>query len=795
MRGWKLDARCGGLRAALWAGVSLIALPATGIAHAQEIETVSATQDDNVIIVTARRKEESLQDVPVTITTIGGETLRTFEVTNVDKLLSRIPSLSVQQGGPNGGASLSLRGVGTANLSPAFESAVLLDFDGVLIGQLRILQAGFFDTEQIDVLKGPQSLFFGKSASAGVLSLRSANPTDNWEVGGRVGYEFEEKGYITEGYISGPISDTLGVRLAARYNDIEELVINDFPGASRRERGASDLYVRGTLNWNPQDRFNANLKLNYIKSERDGASLFADIDCGANGVADPVIVLGLSLPAGYDCNVGDGRYNFVDPAPQLIANLPPELTNAQEPFHETEIMLGRLQMDLDISDRVSLTSVTGLYRLRTQELEAFSFGGIFMGGQGGTGIGAPNIATDQFTQELRLSVRDLGPLSLDLGAFYEYRDSDFDAPLFAANIGLIAPDPITGFTADSFHPQNTKSEAISIFASGQLELTPQLVLSGGVRYTDESKVSRKEIVFLHAFLAGGGAFLPTGFNTGPIRFDDDNISPEVVLRYEFTPEISLFAAYKTGFKAGGIESAALPTASLAVARDNQDFSAIIFDSEESEGGEIGIKSLLFNNSLRLNITAYRYEFSDLQVQFFDPVGIQFITQNASQVRTMGVDVDFQWSAPLDGLSFSGALAYLDAGYTRSFVTPFAPDDLIGRAPRNAPEFAGNVAFDYFVPIGGLELGLTGNAAYSGSYFVAEESLTDPRQPDFVTFDAAISIGVPDERWKLTLSAINVTDKLFQVSDTGRPFLPPTGDDRVVSFNRGRQAFATLAFKF
>ncbi|ASK88143.1 TonB-dependent receptor [Sphingorhabdus sp. SMR4y] len=792
-------------KAILLCGAAALGFASAGTANAQESGAEDGRDGLNVIVVTARKKAESLQEVPVTVTSIGGDTLDTYQVTNVDKLQSRVPSLTIQQGGANGGASLSIRGVGTANLSPAFDSAVALDFDGVQIGQLRILQAGFFDIAQIDVLKGPQSLFFGKSASAGVLTLTSAGPTVDWEVGGRLGYEFEEKGYIGEAYISGPLTDTLGIRLAGRYNKIDELLINEAPNVAKPKRGSEDIYVRGTVAWDPVDIFSADLKVSYINSKRDGASLFADIDCGPNGVADPIVLFGgtLQIPAGYSCNAGDGIYSYPDAAPPLAASQPPPFRSTTVPYHESDIWLGRLKMGLELSDQLSLTAISGFYSLRSEELEAYSYGGNLGGVSFGTGLGTPRVATDQFSQELRVDMTDLGPLDLTIGAFYEYKDSDFDAPLYAVNIAIAGPDPVTGYTADLLKLQNTKSEAFSVFANASVDLTERLNLSGGLRYTDESKTSRISVPFQHLFLASSGAFLPSNYFSGPIDFKDDNFSPEVSLTYEVADDINLYAAYKTGFKSGGIDSAVLPTLSLQIAKDNDDFSAITFQSEESKGGEIGMKSELFDRQLRFNVTAYRYAFSNLQVQLFDPIAIQYSTLNASEVTTTGIDVDFFWQTPATGLTLSGAIGYLDSKYTEDYYplddtatpTVLEGDNLRGRAPRNAPDFSGNVAFDYRVPLGGLELGLNGNVSYTGSYFIADRTSTDAKQSDFFTFDAAVSIGEPGGKWKLSLAAVNIADKLYLTSDTGRPFLPPTGDDRIVSYNRGRQVFLDASFKF
>ena len=153
------------------------------------------------IRVVARNVEESLQEAPVAVTALGEDTLEVFRIDEATDLLSRIPALNVSVGGSGAGAQITLRGVGSSFISNAFDSAVALNYDGVSVSTQRLLQSAFFDVEQVAVLKGPQSLYFGKAASAGVLSLRSANPTEEWEGSLKTSYEFEEENEKCELFI------------------------------------------------------------------------------------------------------------------------------------------------------------------------------------------------------------------------------------------------------------------------------------------------------------------------------------------------------------------------------------------------------------------------------------------------------------------------------------------------------------------------------------------------------------------------------------------------------------------
>lgn len=799
-------ARASGLRTALMCGAALTGFAAMpSVAHAQDADGAETAPEDRVIIVQARRQNESLQEVPVTVTAIGGETLQRYNVDQVADITSRVPTLNVQVGGSGSGGQLSLRGVGSSNISAAFDSAVALEYDGVVVSSMRLVQAGFFDVDQIDVLRGPQSLFFGKSATAGVLSLRSANPTPNWEVGMRASYEFEEKGYLLSGYISGPISDTLGVRVAAQFNDIDEFMLAQ-PGtpAVNQERGLTDLIVRSTLAWEPSDRFSANLKVQYTKNENDGAFGTVEIGCGANGIADPVFLLqgGLQIPAGYNCNTTDQRYFFMDAAPQLAPGVPTPSRAAGRngvPFGETELWFGRLQFDLDLSDTLALTSVTGLLNMDAIDFDCYSYGGVFPGGiPGGAGCSDPTNKLEQYTQELRLTSDFDGAFNFMLGAFYEDRTFIFDTAQQGVNISFVGADPITGFTYDWDKTHTTKTEALSFFGSAMIDLTDKLELSGGIRYTDESKVQTIAVPYVHLFLQGP-AFVRPGFFSGPINFKDDNFSPEITLRYQANDDLNFFASYKTGFKSGGIDNSALPSNSLSQAALTGDFSALIFQSEKAEGGEVGFKSQWAGRSFTLNATAYYYVFTDLQVQNFNAQTIQFITSNAGELTTKGVDLEARWNTPVDGLNLSANLSWLDTEYTADFFQPGGQGGVInlkGRRGSQAPEWSGNFAADWAIPLSdNLELFLSGNATYNDGYITDETSLNDYVQPSFWTLDTNVSIGHPDGNWKLSLIATNLTDKIFVITSGGRPFLSPTGDDLVLTQNRGRQVFAEMSFRF
>lgn len=805
----------GGSAVALATALSL----STG-AQAQESETSTGEiEDRNVIIVTARKQQETLQDVPVAVSVISTETLDDFRIDEAADLVSRVPALSVQVGGSGAGAQIGIRGINSSNISNAFDSAVAINVDGIAVSTQRILQTAFFDLEQVEVLKGPQPLFFGKSTSAGVLTLRSANPTSTWEVGGKLSYEFEEEGYTVGGYVSGPLTDTLGVRLAAEYQDIDKFVeLQDNVPALDRDKGLTNFIGRLTLKYEPDDRFDATLKLNYNRQRSETLNGFTDMFCGGNGQAEgsSLAVFGLLFAPTHDCNIRDNKF----PGPDGLAaiNAPPvglglavdnrDLTQA---FNDTDLFLGSLEANIGLTDNLTLTLLSGYVDLDNVYNDTFNSTGQNVDGSA-AGFQAPFHNTlQQFTQEARLASDFDGPFNFQLGAFYESRESGL---ITAQNAflpsALLGPDPVTGFTYDWLADRPLSAEAFSLYASGSLDLSESWNLSGGVRWTDESKNTTIAFPYVHSFITTVFGAVDSGFFVGPIKFSDSNISPEVVLKYSPNDDFNVYAAFKTGFKSGGVDNNTLPTGTVlllnnpdpAVAEAAAD--SLRFDSETSIGGELGFRTQWADRTLTLNATIFYYVFDDQQIQNFDVNIFNFSTFNAGETTTQGIDVDWRWRTPVEGLSLSGAMSYLDAEFSDTFVSVNGLD-LDGRDAARAPQWSGNVALDWDIPLGNdLELGLNSVVSYTDDYFTTTTSPTafDPAtnigdlvQDSFVTIDASVSVGAPDGKWTLSLIGTNLTDEITIQTSAPPPFGAPGTDDRLVTLNRGRQVFVELGFRF
>ncbi|MEM8766919.1 MAG: TonB-dependent receptor [Pseudomonadota bacterium] len=802
---------------------------------AQAADSDSSEAAIEEIVVTARNIEESLQDVPVAITAVDRDALDSFRIDEPMDLQSRVPALQVSVGGSGQSAQINLRGVGSSSISNAFDSAIALNFDGISVSTQRLLQSAFFDIDQVAVLKGPQALYFGKAASAGVLAVTSAGPTETWVVGGRTSYELEEKGATIGGFVSGPITDTLGVRLAAEYQDIDRYMeVADISPTINRDRGLTNLMSRLTFNWAPTDNFEADLKVNYNRQRSEALNGLIDMFCGVDGIsddnpADPsVLALTGGTTPGYDlflpthdCDLDDGKFIGLD-GDARINSVPDgspgeNRSDISQAYNDTDTWFTRLQVDAGLGQNFDLTVLLGWVDMENEYNDSFNATGSLLDGSP-AGLVAPFENTlEQFTSEVRLFSDFDGPFNFQLAAFWEDRDIGHRTSQNAFNPTLLqppfGPDPITGFTFDWLADRPIEAEATSFLAAADWAITEQWELSGGVRYTDEKKSTVSRFPYVHSVVSGLLGAVPSGFETTDVEFEDDNWNPELVLRYLHNDYLSFYGAYKSGFKSGGVDNNTLPTSGQLFEDLNSDdpvvrqaaVDTLSFDSETSEGFELGMRSTLVDGTLVLNLTAFTYDYSDQQVQLFNPEVFGFDTFNAGEVRTRGLDVDFNWVTPVDGLSFFGAWGFLDAEVTEGAETA-GGEDLSGRDSGAAPTFSGNIAMVWDINVGRtMRLSIMPNIFFSDSYiaggttFETFNPIDNPRgdlvQGSYETIDLNVSLRGINNNWRLSLIGTNLTDEQIITGCGPAPFRPADGDDQQCNFRRGSQFFLEAAYNF
>lgn len=748
-------------------------LPVMGAAAPVALaQSTQVAENEEEVVVTARRREERLQDVPVAVTAMSGATLDEYVAADLTAIATLVPSMVVGRQVTGSSASIFLRGVGSTSLSSGFDQSVSLNLDGIAMSRGREVVSSQFDIQQVEVLKGPQALFFGKNSTGGVVTILTANPTDEFEASARVGYEFIGEETYGEAMVSGPVTDELGIRVAMRASRLEGFFdnpaqpnfSNGFARAPISDRRPSGTTVAGrvTLVYEPEDSpFDLTLKLGGAKIEDSGAGDNYERKCGSGRVV-PLPTFGIADPYS-DCFI-NGRNSTAGMPAQIAATMP--YARDGKPYTDHDSYYGVATANYEAGN-VLLTSVTGLYGFTQYDMNNFS---------GATaGVYVTQYADfQQFSQEFRAITTFDGPLNATLGFFYSDQEFTFNTAALAANL---ARDPATG-RYDTFNRNNGfEGQTISAFAELNWQITPEIELAGGARWTKEERDSYAVNVYSNPGVRAGF----------PLRrlddsFGDTNVSPQATISWKVEEDVTLYAAYKEGFKSGGFNTSITigPTTRVA---DGQ------FGSEYAKGFEVGLRSRLLDGAMRLNLTAYSYRYEDLQVQIFDSVTLAQRVANAGELKTEGFELDVNWDIEaVDGLNLHATLAYNDATFSdyigacftgqtvaegcnldRNTAGSFNSQNFEGRTAPKAPKWAGRVGAAYSFNVTDTLIGtITADASFSSSYNYTDSLRPDGVQDSYTRFDASIRLADDIGGWEIALIGRNLNDELVVTSANDMP---------------------------
>lgn len=787
-------------------GKTYLGLLASAAFAASSISAVAQEPDDE-IIVTARKRQESILQVPVVMTAISDEKLDRLQATEIADLPKLVPGLVLGEQLGTLGTLVAIRGVGTSAYDPGVDQSIALNLDGMSLSNGLAFSSGLFDLAQIEVLKGPQALFYGKGSPGGVISMRTADPTYDVEIVARAGYEFEGREGRGELIVSGPLSETVRGRFAAMYAAGKGYFTNHAVAAGfgamnpkyGREPRPRNHIVRGTLLWQPSETFEARLKVNLVGHRAINAETSQLSNCPDGADQN----FGIPFMGGDDCKM-NRELNIVHMDPAAY----PGVMNDGVPFIDTNQKFGTLELNTAVGPGLSLTSLTGYYKVRMRGMlnatHATAAGPIL--------VAQNHFSREEFTQEVRLNSEFSGPLDFTLGGFYQ--DGRIRGRVILIGNTTIGFPPLI---SDGRSTVDIKTA--SLFGQLRWRLFPELELAGGVRWTDETRT-----LSVFNFLTNTG-YLPAGN-----RIHASNLAPEVTLTYTPRDNLTLFAAFKRGYKSGSFGIGVAPT-------PNQDTS---FGDERVTGGEVGLKSRLLDRKVLLNLAAYDYRYKGLQVGAVEPAdetGLPVVkTVNAGSARSYGIDFDAAYNpASLKGLSLNASLNWnrgryrtlnnvpCYAGQTiaqqcNQFLNPstdlFTAQDLSGTPLIRSPEWQATFGFSYETPINsGWQLVFTNSNQYSSrfvTYLATERPNNDNFQKSFIKTDVSVAIGDTDDRWELALIGKNITDKITsstcQASNfaggnllggqiTGGPTSGPAGySEAGCNTERGRSVWVRLTLR-
>lgn len=777
------------------AGTTTDSAPApAGVGAAPEVGLIPAPAPDGRlmeadatggdVVITARRREERLQDVPVAATVVDQQQIRQYDLTSIANIKLAAPELSLDRGFTGSGASIALRGVSSAAIDGGVEQSVLIDFDGMAISRGRITNDGLFDVGSLTVLKGPQALFFGKNSPGGVVSIRSAEPTSTFTGYVRAGFEPVADTKQVEAAISGPITDGLNARFAVFGSDSLGYIYNRnrdgvpdrvrsaatgstfVPAAPYRNGAERRLAARFSLAYDNGSPFTASLKVLGSFQKSQGVQALSEVMGCPNGATRPVTTGGIVDPTG-DCKLDDRisrgslSQTILDQWPQVIKH------NNGQPFGKNNTFLPVLTLNYK-SDKINITNVTGYYYydyVSQGNADATSYSYFYS---------YSNETNKSFYNELRATTSFEGFLNFAAGGHYEHNDRVL---YVGAASGPLPQDPATGNYHSNDNEQRNKSEAFSIFGQAVINITPQIELAGGGRFTRQTNALDSFNTYLHPNVTSQ---IPVGKHiTGDKA--QTNFSPEATLTWRPSSAVTLYGAYKTGFLAGSYSN---PGALAATAT----IDSLSFDPETVEGFEVGIKTTLLNRRLTANLTAYRYVYEGLPLTSLialNTTTLVYITQNAANTVAQGLEFETAYRFP-EGLTLRATASYNDAkfeefnraqcytgqtlaqGCLADPVNGARFQDLSDRPVYRAPKWVATAgAAKTFDLSDDLELTWTGDVRYTSGYFTGLNLNPLSYQPGFTTVNASITLA-QRSGWSLAVLGRNLTNERYGTLGIDKP---------------------------
>jgi iron complex outermembrane recepter protein len=773
------------VRTPLYAAIVSGSVLLSGVAQAQMLEEV---------VVTAQKRTESLQDVPISITAVSGDKMAENGVFKIEDLQTFTPNLSMTETGIS--TQIYVRGIGTGN-NAAFEQSVGTYVDGIYYGRQQLLRLPFLDLERIEVLRGPQSILFGKNSIAGALNMTTAKPTDQLE--GRVSVNYSPDGDISEfiGVVSGPLTESLSGRLVARKYDESGWMENTLTGDDELER--DDTAIRGALRWEPNDNLRVDFKAEWNEFNSEGRQIeiiqddparLDDPEAPAPGATFAQILTGL----GYPDAITEARQNNKRQADTGDKS-------------ENDVQNYTLNIDYAIGD-MTLTAVTGYVTYELEELNDLDF------------VGAPVFEGpgkedyDQFSQEIRLASPGGETLDWIVGGFYQSSELTYDADITIFEDSVLGFNPLAGpllgTTADRVY--EAESDLWAVFAQATWNFSDFWSLTLGGRYTEEEKEATRVMNILDTDTGEitTNPISPTvwrlGFGVDNEQYGDGHnlegdrdesiFTPLVNVQWEATDEIMAYASWSTGFKSGGFDA----SASLA--------SSWEFEEEEATTYELGAKTTWLDGAAEVNVALYRTEYDDLQTSQFDGQ-LGFVVGNAKETVVQGLELDGRW-ALTDNLVMGYGAAYLDHEfkdfkngncYNRQVPDGDVVDgvtlcDYTGKRGQYTPKWTGNLSFSHTYPLtSSLELQSNFDISYKG-----EQNTHVNLDPQWEVDDLTLMnlrVGVYSSNWDVAVLVQNLSDEQ-QFTYVGNTPLSATsfGTNTFYSFmSRPRTTYLQATYHF
>lgn len=715
--------------------VAVALLPAMPL-HAQDNSPVDE------IVITATKRAESLQDVSAAVTVFDGLVVDHLSINNLARLTEFAPSVMMSEA--QAATNIFIRGVGSGQ-NYGFEQSVGMFIDGVHFSRGRAFRNPFFDVERVEILKGPQSVILGKNVIAGAFNITTRKPTDEWETTLRGEVTPEYSGFEGTAVVSGPLSDTVGIRLAANYSDIDGFMKNTLPGAED-PYGREESVLRGILQWEPSDDFVATLKLEAATYDVSGGYPTQPIRLSDNHFA---------------------LVQAVDPKAEVKRDYQTSVPATNDPlftglFNDTNTDNSTLTLEWDLDNGGVVTSVTSHIGFDWEALTNNDHTNLNV-------VSGPQRQDFKaFAQELRYTSPSDQTFEYLVGAYYS--DEDYKTRLQATlDLGLSALAGV--FYSDrlgrnqQFHQED---QSWAVFGEVIWNISDTFRTKLGGRYTEDDKTADKRLWYSDAstldnavpdpdIAASYNGVIGVEHNLMNVKRSTDNFSPAITFEWDASDNLMTYLSYTEGFKAGGFDedfTSGVP----------EDFE---YEDEEAESWALGAKWTLGGGRGYINAELFDTNIQNLQVSTFSIAS--FLVGNAAEATSKGLDIDMVWSAT-DNFTIGAAAVFLDAKYDDYPTGPCILDDagnsiaescdLSGEPLQYAPDFSGRIYGDYVVPMSGnWDFGLYLDVSYTDEFYIAGDNDPETIQDAYTKMNARISVSRSDGSMAFAIVGNNITDKL------------------------------------
>ncbi|MFZ8974359.1 MAG: TonB-dependent receptor [Pseudomonadales bacterium] len=781
------------------------ALTAAGLLYLPEHAKSAENQDQasrliEELVVTARRREEGLQDAPLAVSAFTQETLDYRGVTQLDQIARFVPGLTLENnpsfGGAANSAAIYLRGVGQKEFLPTTEPGVGLYVDGVYVARSVGAILDIVDVDRLEVLRGPQGTLFGRNTIGGAISINTVKPDPGGDADGDISVAAGTDNLVRlKAAIHLPLSEQLATRLT-----IASMAQDGFvQRADGVDLGNDDtVTARWTFAWQPSDQFSADVAFDLTRDRENGPALeligidYTDLS-QLNGVVlappPPMAfihnVTVAALGPGIPCAATDAAGNGVTSNPSAPNCYDDRYIGADgsnegtaPAFSETDLFGASVNLQYAFNDSITLKSITALRELDSEFAR--------------DGDHSPqrisqfydDLQQDQFSQEFQL-LGSHQQVNWIVGLYYFSEDG--------------SNENILDFTVSNFRSGGAfDNEAWAAFAQMTYDLTDQLQLSIGGRYTEEEKSFRPDQIIFTNYFAGISQIVPPGNPLAALdapflqagerilpfiekQINIDEFTPMMNLAFNPNDDIMLYFSYSEGFKSGGFTQRVFPpvVAGFTAPPGTPDIDLIpTFAPEFVEVLELGFKTSLLDNTVRINGALFQTDYTDLQVQVFNSVAP--VTQNIGTAGIDGFELEVM-AAPGGGWFFESSLAFTDAGYEDidTGITLIGENFDFERVPETTASLG--VSKEFVLTNSGV-LTLRADWSYRSETFNDAYNTRLLATDSFDLIDASVRWENSAADWTIVLSGRNITNEKYLESGVyGTAFQSFEG-----VYNRGRQ---------